>query len=440
MGTDDGWWNFNFGTSTWTDITDAVDPLTGSRSNQQVFKVFPMSGTSYLIGCNGVDTPKKWDGAAANYSALAGSPPISRCMAIAFNRVIMGNLQSGLTVSPYAVDVSGFNNAETGWGGINISLLADTPGEIVAICEMGNLMVAILKSDAIYAGLASPSLYPFTYELKAKDIKGPVSSLAAVTLSDGLIWWLGEDGSISQFDTSSITLVSRAAQVQIQRTCAPDMMAHAFGFFDSYRQEVWFVYPALGGEEPMRAVIIGRNTFSVWPQKWATRQIAAGGRFNINIGMTFDELAAAGTTFDEMTRTFDELDTETSRLVFGDVGGQVYQEGGSDDASDAVELEFETGYQALSVDPRRYIELHTIEHQFEPTVNAQNVLVEVGVSDDGREPTFGAGQTLDISEAGPYLTEYRKEGKRLAMKLSASATETVTYRGSIATGHAKGIR
>jgi hypothetical protein len=442
MATVDGWFQYTAATETWTDITEAGNPLTGSRANEQVFRVFPMSGVTTLIGVNGQDAAKKWDGTSATYEDLDGSPPIGKCIAVAFNRVMMANLLSGPGESPYGIDVSAVNNPESGWGGDNVALLADTPGEIVVMLEMGNLLTAIHKKDATYVAVASPSLYPFTYELKQAETKGPVSALAALKLSDALHIWLSDDGSIQRFDSITVSSVSRSAQVHIQRTMNRDHMAHAFGFYDPRREEIWFFYPTLAAEEPYGGIILSKNNASIWPIKWSDIAMAAAARIDVSDSLTFGDLALAHTTFGEMEATFNELDTSLSRLIFAGTDGQCYQETGheTDDNGTEIGLICETGFKTLSKNPKQYVQVDEVDHLFEPASAAQDVTIELGVSDDGRDPTFTDSQTVDIGDDGPYVTEYRTEGRMVAMKMTADATQPVIWRGSAATGRVKGTR
>jgi hypothetical protein len=127
-GTATGWYVHDVAGNEWDDITGTA--LTGGVSDFVVFRVFDKAGVKYLLGTNGANTMKKWNGTAATYSDVAGAPPRARCMAISNDRIVLFNLKSGATISGSAYDVSANKDFDAGWGVTLTGILADTPGEI----------------------------------------------------------------------------------------------------------------------------------------------------------------------------------------------------------------------------------------------------------------------------------------------------------------------
>src|SRR5271157_6021122 len=98
VGTLAHWYLWNLSTLDWTDITDPANPLHGDNSVRQRFRTF-LTGTppiNYLVGVNGYsDNPKKWDGVSQYYADVGGSPPKANCIAVSFNRMLLGNYAAG---------------------------------------------------------------------------------------------------------------------------------------------------------------------------------------------------------------------------------------------------------------------------------------------------------------------------------------------------------
>lgn len=438
-GTTTGWWKFNAGTRLWVDITGAA--LTGSQDNLQVFRIFQKAGATHLLGQNGKDSPKKWDGNAAAYSNMAGSPPIARCMMVLFNYVLMGNLLSGGTVSPTGLDVSAEGNFDAGWGATLTKLLNDTPGPIRAMLEFDNFTGAIYKSDAVVKVYPQGSSEPFRFEWSKQQMSqagvnfGPVGALAAVALDDGAHAILGEDYAVRLNDGVSLRSMGRAIQKQISDTANPAIMARAFGFYDSENRKIWFFYPESGRTDCNLAVCIDRDTGAMYPFRWDTLRFGAAARMYDETGLTIGELIG---TIGGQTQTIGSFGQKAPRNFFGEIGGKTYIDIATTDDGAAIPFYSETGLQGIG--GRKRVTVKSIDHLFKKAPAAQTVTMKLGKSNYGEERVLDTGDTIDIGSAGPYVTGHRKTGRYFSMRMEGNATQPVVWRGSDADVAPRGDR
>lgn len=344
-GTAAGWRKFNSGTSVWNDITGT--PLTGTATSQQAFRVFHRAGTSHLIGCNGKDTPKKWDGTAGTYSDIAGTPPISKAMMTLFSRVILLNLVTagaGATASPVGYDCSNINDFDTGWGSAQFGLLNDTPGAIVSGLEFGNLQGAVYKTDAIVMAIAQAALAPFRFEWRQTGIAGPGSALSVVPINDNLHAYLGNDGAVYSFDGVRTRSVGYHIQKHVLNTADMFALDRSYGLWDFERQELWIFYPENGSTDTNLGMVINMatgtmepvvQTGALWPLRFDPAAIvpAMGAKLKIASSITWSNVVGP---FSAQTKTYSQYDSQLRRTVIGDAGGQCYTDIASGDGAGAA--------------------------------------------------------------------------------------------------------
>ena len=424
-----GWKFFNFVTHTWTTITGSA--LTTS-TEQQVFRVFQKSGGTHLLGVNNKDTPKKWDGVAAGYSNIGGSPPIARCMMILNNHVILGNLKSGSVISPVATDVSAFNDFDTGWGSIQVALHADTNGEIVIMQEMGNLNGAIIKTDAIHrataqGGGADP--FRFDYVAVPKD-EGAAATLAYVVLGDGSIVYLALNGKLKRFDGVGVTdFGGDNARVFLSETLDFSSIGRSWMAYDSTYREILIVYPQRGGSgEPDKGLIVKEQTGAILPLKWGTRKFTAGGYIRSISPLTLGDLKVP---LGSITKTLGELGQGNivRSIIVGETTAQAYTFTGESDNGTPIDFVAETGLAPLG-GGANYATVNSIEHRFQQVPVSQQLSVKIGSSKSGETRTLSSADTIDIGTPGPYYTGHRVTSKYLSMRFEGSALRPVIWRGS----------
>jgi len=427
-GTIRGWAKYNFSTNLWTAITGTA--LTAS-TEQQVFRVFQKSGATYLLGVNNKDTPKKWDGITAGYSDIGGTPPIARCMMILNDHVMLGNLKSGSVPSPVATDISASNDFDTGWGSIQVALHADTPGEIVIMEEMGNLIGAIIKTDAIYRASAQGGVDPFRFDYLAvpKD-EGAAATLAYVKTSSGAIVYLALNGKLKVTDSNTVAdFGGDNPRVYLAETLDFSSIGRSWMAYDSNHREILLVYPQVGGSgEPDKGLIVKEQTGAILPLKWGTRHFTAGQYVRSITPLTLGQLRVP---LGSITKTLGELGQGDVRstIIGGESTGQTHRFLGETDNGSPIDFTAETGLTPLN-GGANHATVNSIEHRFLNTVSSQLVNVSIGFSKAGERRTLSPATSIDIALPGPYYTGHRVTSKFLSMRMTGQATKQVIYRGS----------
>jgi hypothetical protein len=437
MGTVASWWRYDVGTNAWVSLAGGV-PLTASPTQQQVFRPFSKAGQTWLLGVNNKDAPKKWDGTAAAYVNIGGSPPIARCMMVVADRVILGNLSSGGTLSPVALDVSALSDFDSGWGSVLVKIMGEVPGEIIAMQELGYLQGAIYTDHAIGLAIAQDGTVPFRFDFR-RDVKGPVSTQAVVSITEGLHAYLGNDSAVYTFDGTVPRSMGLAVQRQIAKTITTDRLPRSWVAFDSDQQMLWVIYPAIGGTEPTRGVVITFPSGQCYPVRWNGLSPTAGSRLLIPSGLTIGDL---GVPIGDIGTTLGEMDTTVPRFVIGDLTGQAYQDSGLTDAGAAIPSYFETGLQRMG---ERWGTITDVQHFFKTSGGSQKVRVRLAASDYGEDrrleddPT-GTENELDLVDGGPYYTGHRLSTQAAAIRVEADATQFVEWDGSDVTIAPRGRR
>src|SRR5262245_6473098 len=437
MGTVSAWWRYNAGTNAWVDISGGT-ALTASPSQQQVFRKFSKAGSTWLLGVNGKDAPKKWDGLTAAYTNIGGSPPIARCMMVVGDRVLLGNLTRA-TPSPVEVDVSSLSDFDSGWGTVLVKVLGEVPGEIIAMESMGFLQGAIYLDTAIALAIAQDGTVPFRFDFRT-NVKGPVATQAVTPISDGVHAYLAHDSAVYLFDGTMPKSLGLAVQRQIDKTITTDRLARSWVAWDSAQQLLWVVYTAIGGQEPTRGVVISIPDAQCWPVRWNGYQPTCGASVTIPSGLTIADLTVP---IGDLGSTLGEFDTQVPRFVIGNITGQTAGDSGlADGAGTAIPSFFETGLQPLG---ENFATVTDAEQFFIKSTGPQSVRVRFGASDYGEErvleddPT-GTENELDLSEGGPYYTGHRLTTRFVSARVEADATQQVEWRGANVTVAGRGGR
>ena len=391
-GCDNGWYKFSAGA--WTALTGAL-----SASNHVIFRVFPKSGTSYVVGINdGSNIPKKWDGAGAAISDVGGNPAKPKAMMMLANRLILFNLAAngGYTgvVSPVGYDVSAFNDFESGWSTTLNGLLIDTPGDIVAALEMGDLQGVVYKSDAIVMMVAQGGAVPFHFEWKAFGNVGPANSRCVVAVNDGSHVFLGSDGALYRFDGVGAQYMGAHIQKAIQRYINADytkLASDAWLFYDNTRNEVVVLFKT--GSLSLNSVMVSLANLSVWPQVYGT-QMTAGGLMFI-----------PGSTVGRQVV-----------LVGGATGTGWKETGVTTDNGSGLSLSWSQGYSDFGL-PSKWKTITQINPRF--TLNqdtpdsgsSQAFLIGAGISNGGDIGGSSARETVTASlgggEGATYFANFR---------------------------------
>ncbi len=439
VGTETHWYLWNLGILGWTDLTDPANPLTGDGNTTQRFRTF-MKGSpqvNYLIGVNGWgDAPKKWDGVSTYYEDVAGSPPKSKCMAVSFNRMLLGNYISGGLEYPMNVDVSAFNDFESGWGATQTVVLSETSGPLIAMREMG-ANIHIYKRDAIYVAVGQAAIDPFNFTAYYTGISGPVSGLAVVSLPN-IHLFLAEDGMVYMFDGITLSPLSQSIQYHILNTWDASKSDKSFGFYDSRRQEVYFFYPGPDETWPVQGIIINKTNGTAWPISFDYIRPTCGMQLKTELNITIAEMTEPLNTYNQ---SLDSLGYIRNSLWLGNYGGEILEEYGNDDLGQPIPFDVELGLISPNPNSRDYFTVVESEHLFSKSpVSPQVVNVTLGHSDSGEDPEdedLGPGQ-LNVGADGPYIVGHEDTSRMFTMKLDGDALTSIQWRGSLISGTQRG--
>jgi len=157
------------------------------------------------------------------------------------------------------------------WYPADILRLADTPGEVVAMQEMGTQMIAVYKTDAIYTLTAQSGISPFAPSLRASGLQGPVSPRAVVAISDTTHIYLGRDGGLYMFSGATPQSLGDQFRSWISREIDPAYAHLSFMLFDPERNEIHAYYPVRGTGGVVRkgmVVDVSKQPFTAWPVLW----------------------------------------------------------------------------------------------------------------------------------------------------------------------------
>jgi hypothetical protein len=405
---------------TWTDVTDPLHPLTGSAANIGVMRTLESGSSVLTIAINGKDAPVVWANDPATKYRLLGCevPRTPRCMVVCNNRLVFGNITE---LSPQGVDYSNPLDPDNGWG-LNETILGDTPGDIVAMRELGNLSFVVYKSDAIYLAQAIAANETFTYQFHSAYNAGPVGPQAVLSVGEGLHMYLAVDGGLYKFDGVQPLLLAEYLRTYIAQQLDRDRMGRSFSFIDPETSLAYFFYPVKGSVEIMSAIVVDLSTGAAWPWRWTTQGFSCGISAGLETGVRIGDLPLIG----NMTMTFGELSTLNPTLLLGGATGQFYSLFGYTDDGAAIPFSWATGDSDLGA-PTLYKLVTASEHEFEPTAVSQPVGFQLGTSESSNEPAYEDVQTFDLRDPGPYELGHRIAGRKFACRFEGSATQPVTW-------------
>jgi hypothetical protein len=290
-----------------TDLDRTTRPVFRAWDYEQTTHVLISAKDKYILDVDSQALKTITSGRVPEVSVSgdAGVAPRARCIGIASQRVVAGNVSyfdaslttenavgSGYITSgvpgtyawhsivdafatfPDAVVYSGtvLTGGHKYWYPGDILRLADTSGEIVAIQEMGTQQIAVYKTDAIYTLTAQSGISPFAPSLRASGIQGPVGPRAIVALNDQTHLYLGRDGGIYLFSGGTPQSIGEQFRSWIAREMDPEYYADdSFMQFDPERNEVHVYYPVKGSAGVVRKgmiIDVSKQPFTGWPVLW----------------------------------------------------------------------------------------------------------------------------------------------------------------------------
>ncbi len=441
-------YRFDEATQAWVALTGT---FTAGVPDHTVFRVYQQGSaggvSTTVYGTNGVDDVFSWTlGDAAikptMVAASAGTAPRAKAMMVLADRMLLGNLVAGNAnytgaIGPMMVAVSNSQDPTTGWNTVLINPLADTPGEIVAMQEIGNLQGVIYKTDAIYLATASGSANPFTFELKKAGCSGPVSPRAVVVGADGLQYYLARDGNVMVFDGILPKPLGRHIQRYVLDTWDVNISSRAHGVYDSQNNELTFFYCSVATSEPDYKIVIRLDDTSLWPGAFDTLRITAAVKTLLPGGTKIGSLGIS--TIADLTKTLGEYDSLGESFLYMDSTGQAYREGGTTDAGGPITAFFETGTTSLG-NALLFKSLRYIDYSFSTTAAEQFLTMTISKTNYGEDLIDDDVREMDLSLGGPYRTFHRFPARGYSMRFDVLATQDVEYQGATATYALQGRR
>lgn len=324
-----GVWTYNG--SVWVDITGAA--LSGGNTDHVRFETFAVAGTYKTIIMNGVNTPKIWNGVAATYSDLGGTPGVFIDAAVVANRLV------GL-VAPDLVKISDFNDPETypAGNGFNVRLI-DAGDYMVGIDRLSRTSAAVLGEGSQWVGRAQSGSNPMRFE-KIDEKPGPLSAAAMVRVGSA-IYYLGEDYNVYRFDgTYPCTPVGFAMWPFVTASIDESNRKMSHGTFMERLNKVFFWFPSSGSSVPNLGIFYDVTTGEMGRLSYAN--VTASGRIRVATGITWEALGAY--TWDTIEvdyptwDAFGDLSAER-RNALGDSLGNVYVSGAGDGSDNGQAIE-----------------------------------------------------------------------------------------------------
>jgi len=428
MMTGSKWYRYNHTTNIWTDIT-GTNPLTGSAEALGVFRTFERGNITYLIGCNGADPPKYWDGQAATYSDVTGGPPVARVPIVSANRLVL----AGAGTDRLLVDVSAFNDFLSGYGTVQQTLLGDTPGEIIAGMEINALRHVIYKTDAIYHGIAQAEFYgvatPFRYEAAATDVPGPVSPLALVGMPDGTQVYLAEDGGLYLFDGVRPIEIGRHIREHVQAMWDYSFRRQSWLTFDQRRKLLWVWYAHTNGGMQKGIVcatdrVVQGLGWPMWPVELPSGwEATAGGSLNLATVETIGD--GSGHTIGSSHESIGSGRTFEPKSVVAISSGAFFSQQWEDagtykDGKADISVDCITGYSDLGI-PHRFKTVSEIEHLIE-LESGESVSFQLKSADYGEDETTSATATVSDTTK-PRTSSFRQTGKWFALRIFSAVVD-----------------
>lgn len=304
-----------------TDLDRTTRPVSRTWDFEQTTHTLIAAKDNYILDVD-TDSLGAVPDPTVSVAGDAGVSPRARCIGIASQRVVAGNISYFDTEATmdeneidYNLDYAGSNpsgndcewhnvvdqfatfpdavvysgtvltGGHTYWYPGDILRLADTPGEIVAVQEMGTQQIAVYKTDAIYTLTAQSGISPFAPSLRASGIQGPVGPRAVVALNDQTHLYLGRDGGVYMFTGASPQSLGDQFRSWIAREMDPEYYADdSFMQFDPEKNEVHVYYPVKGSGGVVRKgmiIDVSSQPFTGWPVLWPHK---------IYSGITLDEI------------------------------------------------------------------------------------------------------------------------------------------------------
>jgi len=424
----------------WLD-TSGTAYLSGSDAHV-TSRIYELSGIPWLLGCNGAGTINAWNGDPSTppRAVLGSPPPVVNCIAIAGERLL-----AGVGHEIWTSELPALNGFDAGWGNL-VDSLVDTPGDIVAISELGAQAVVVFKEDAIYVGTTTQSATePTAWQLLAANVPGPVSARAVDSLPDGSKIYLARDGSIRRFAGDQPEVVSEHADAHIQTQASFDKLTLSWVMTSPHFGEVHIAYVPVGDTRRSRILALSLPDGAIWPLTsdlsyhdfQAGIESSGGGSPSIgSFSSTLGELGSATLgSFntinpqimygmgglldgsDQVPGCYLALSNGTEDTQHGDGGAQVPI---PFEARTGLMKPFEDGWGTM-----RHIELFVAGAPHDATITVYR-------SDHAEQPPIGTSIATTPHVGRRVRGRTRAFGRFFSLSVSGSSDQAMTFSGGVA--------
>jgi hypothetical protein len=422
--------------------------LHADRDNPVTFRGYDYAQKTNLIICDANDRVEVWDGQATSKVGRSGSnAPFAKTIAISGGRVLAGNVRFE---DPYDELILPLGVVYTdtylskGYGLWHPELairLADTPGEIVNLTELGSMMTVGYKTDAIHVLVLQTGQDPFRQQRVATNIPGPISVRSVAQVAENVHTFLGEDGGLYMFDGTRPTNFSPTIQATIESELDLSYKERAFLVYTPRLNAVLAMYPTKGSEGVVnRGMYVDMAAQAGWPFEWP--------------GTVFDFTAAApvqriksweaGGITVRMGDIEGELDSGQALqpdFFMGDARGYtLFQDSSAtDDYYEPIYTIIRSGLSEFG-NLDKFSIMREIEFIINRTNSAQELEARIWASDYGLEATPVSRETFDLSAEGPYSTRVREKSRYWGYELRGLLTARLVFSGAYGSMRPVGYR
>jgi len=418
--------------------------------------------------------------------------PYAKAIGIAGQRVVAGNVafmdqvafleDNGYTGNadrfayyPDGIVYSGtvLDDGHNRWYQEYLIRLADTPGAITAHLEMGTMMLAVYKTDAIYVLAVQTGTEPFRPDLRASGIQGPVGPMAVTALSDNLHVYLGRDGALYFFDGSPPRSLGPHVQEWLAKDLDVDYAHRSFLVWNSEKRELRVWYPAKGHAGRVRCgLVIGFDDEAqpAWPIEYDTHTAVIGEApptktcdwdMTCALAAYVDAIAVPGEMLSMSGGSTEALGTLTIRqkrmllchalgsgTLYPDIlyedpnNGDTYSTNNGATAIHSIVTSFRTGAtdfespDRLKVLTEVELILDTSNVDGSALIDDMTVTLWKGSQDTILE--HAAHVSVDTTAGDPYFAEFREEGRFFALECSLQTKARRVFGGAFAALKARG--
>lgn len=437
-----GVWQFD-GTD-WLDITLGGSALSGGNLDHVRFETMAVSGVYNVIIMNTANTPKIWNGAAATYSNLGGTPGASIDGAVCANRLV-------LLQAPFNLKISEFNDPATYpvGGGFNIALVDS--GDLGASIErLSRTSFAALGEESQWIGRAQSGSTPFRIE-KVDEKPGPLST-AAVVKYGSVLYWLAEDYNVYRFDGTSCQAIGWAMKPFVSSIIDSDNRKMAHGAYQDDIGKIFWWFPRQLATAPNDGIFLDIRTGEMGRLLYSTGITASSrGRLISATAVTWASAGALGLTWDTVASTYPTWDSaggtgSSSRCNFlGDALGKTYavNRGNGSDNGAAVQGLWEVPLKSYAGWQNNIVP-SSFESFFKNNPNSTIINLSVGYTDTlmTDDPVYVAMDSFDIAHEQRNTVDLSSIGEKrfITIRHSVSALYgQVQWMGGLLLGDMAGI-